>query len=351
MRSDRQGFTLIELLVVIAIIAVLIGLLLPAVQKVREAASRIKCANNLKQLGLALHNYHHAQNCLPPGMMASTGNICNAEATGFTCLLPHLEQDNTYRTYHFDEPWWVPSNAPAVGTNVKLYLCPSNRTSGGIDLKPIATEWNTSLPPFAAGIDYAFCKGANGALNIDWTRVPLEVRGVFGLRPLGEERSGVRFSEIRDGLSSTLALGDAAGGTPIYLVRNLKQPDQPVTSTLTGQTVPIDQAWCAAGASDTAHPWYGSVLAVTAQYGLAPDPRDEPMNRRLASPSIYSGDSAGDNSRGRDWVSGFRSLHPGGCNFLFCDGAVRFVRENISPATYRALSTCAGSEVLAEGDW
>jgi prepilin-type processing-associated H-X9-DG protein/prepilin-type N-terminal cleavage/methylation domain-containing protein len=351
MRTTRYAFTLIELLVVIAIIAILIGLFVPAVQKVRESASRLECQNHLKQLGLALHNYHDTAKCFPPGLVTDQTLITNADATGFTYLLPYLEQSNVQRLYNFDEPWFAPVNFRAVGTEVKLFYCPSNRTSGSIDLRAAAAEWGASLPPTAAGCDYAFSKGANVALHRSWDRVPQSVRGVFGIRGTREVLQAVGLRDLRDGSSSTLAMGDAAAGPSSFQVRDLRNPTRPAISTLTNQPVFIEQSWSAAGVGDPPHPWYGSVFAVTAQYGLAPDPRDEPMNRPLVTPTVHGSDPRGDNASGRDFVSGFRSRHPGGCNFLFCDGSVRFVQDSIRPDLYRALSTYAGGEVISDNSF
>jgi prepilin-type processing-associated H-X9-DG protein/prepilin-type N-terminal cleavage/methylation domain-containing protein len=346
MTFPRGGMTVIELLVVMAIIAVLVGLLVPAVQHAREAANLASCGNNLKQLGLALHSHHSAKGFFPPGMVCSGSNICDAEGSGFTYLLPYLEQDNLYRHYHFDVPWYGVENYDVVGQTAAVFFCPSNRSEGLMDLAPIAAQWATRLPPVAGTCDYAFCRGANGALHRDWTRIPTAARGVFNIRPPDEARPGLRLTDISDGASTTFAMGEAAGGSPLFPVRDLANPTQPAIDPVSGQPFLLEQAWGAAGVGDGGHPWYGSVFAVTAQYGLPPEPRDEPMNRRPGTPTVYGADPRGDGQSGRDFISGFRSPHAGGCNFLFCDGSVRFVASGIDPAVYRGLSTYAGGEAV-----
>src|SRR5581483_2301085 len=340
MSRSRDAFTLIELLVVIAIIAILIALLVPAVQRVREAGNRAECLNNLKQLGISMHSYQNTWKRFPPGFTVdSSGDVTHhGEATGFTFLLPYLDGDSTFQQYDTNQWWYNPPNNILVPQSVKTFLCPSNDGRKILDLTPYTASAPSpaTWPPSAGANDYAMCHGANASLYWDWAKIPAQVRGVFNIECTGKTQARVRLIEIVDGTSTTLAMGDAACGSTKYQVFNpLSGPN-----TLSPGALLI-QAWGAAnfGEMTAGYPgtYYGSVFAVTAQFGQLNPPGDEPINRWLARPTArYSGSGdPGDNSSGTpDSVSGFRSLHPGGCNFLFCDGSVRFISEGILPATY-----------------
>jgi prepilin-type processing-associated H-X9-DG protein len=270
--------------------------------------------------------------------MKSPGHVLtSAEWGGFTELLPYLEQNNIYRRYDFSVPWSDPANYEVVGYEVPLFYCPANRKQGSLDLVLIANEWQLDLPPKAAGVDYAFSKGACGALNRDGRNLPAELRGVFDVN------AHVTIAEIAAGTSNTFAIGDAAAGPGSNFARDPDHPNSAATDPITGLTSYIEQSWGAVCSSNTPFPYYGSILAVTAQTGRGSDPRWERMNppNRLVA-ATYDGNDDAENSHGRDSVSGFRSMHFGGCNFLFCDGSVRMVSEYTAPREYAAMSTMMG---------
>lgn len=192
----RRALTLVELLVVVAVIGVLIALLLPAIQKVREAANRAACLNHLKQLGLALHAYHDANGSFPPGVTADTSDLRDGKHSGLVFVLPYLEQQPLYQRYDFSAAWRAPANLPVAQTRVALFLCPAG---------PNQLTEDGGVP--GAMTHYAFSKGNYAYLSRD-----ASIRPGAGLFDVNTAR---RLTDVRDGTSQTFAMGEAVGGTGI----------------------------------------------------------------------------------------------------------------------------------------
>jgi prepilin-type N-terminal cleavage/methylation domain-containing protein/prepilin-type processing-associated H-X9-DG protein len=300
----RQGFTLIELLVVIAIIAVLIGLLLPAVQKVRSAAARMKCQNNLKQIGLALHNYHDANQSFPPGVKSvhvSDWGETDTPGWGWAAhMLPHVEQDNLFRTIRFDLSIADPRNAAARVTSVPVFLCPSDAAQPtftaftvGADEKPGAPICDVAAANYL-GMSTTDDFVDSNTFTISWNGV---------LYP----NSRVRLTDVTDGTSQTFAVSE----------RNQRH----------GQVT-----------------WVG---AVPGAGSFATETSVEP-DENIALTLGYVGDANKPGEVGGSWASTHHtSAHGVGANFLFCDGHVRFLTPSINFATFQALATRAGGEVVS----
>jgi prepilin-type N-terminal cleavage/methylation domain-containing protein/prepilin-type processing-associated H-X9-DG protein len=326
----RTGFTLIELLVVIAIVAVLIGLLLPAVQKVREAAARMSCQNNLKQLGLAIHNYESANGTLP-GLGDSPQRQYSIQAR----VLPFVEQDNLRNLIVQDQDLFFfsgtstlnPVQEPAARTVVRLFLCPSDFQS------PVFTNYNKAT--FAGG-NYVVNTGSGDPDRL-YSDLRLPTDGVFW------NSSRVRLTDISDGTSSTLLLSesllgygsDTLGAAPVDPRRQAANLSTVAKSQPGGGTnPPLSESLCA---SATRWSGFRSIAWIWGQLPQTGFNAYRPPNSPL--PHCTS------NAQGFFHAS---SLHPGGVNAVLADGSVRFTRDGIALDTWRALATRAGGEVPAD---
>jgi prepilin-type N-terminal cleavage/methylation domain-containing protein/prepilin-type processing-associated H-X9-DG protein len=320
--TPRRAFTLIELLVVVAIIAVLIGLLLPAVQKVREAASRIKCQNNLKQVGLAFHNYENTHGTLHSSMnrRVYTADLTPTQLGWAAFLLPYFEQGNIQLNLSYQRGWNNdPVNTPLGAIPIKLLVCPSVPAGVRVGV------YNNGAGNNLAYSDYTSVARVDPALGAAGLAEARDVPQVYGVlsninRPAegspGPYPNGLyerRITEITDGTSNTLLIVEVAGRPQKYLGRERRPVGTPETDPTTGG------AWLRPSASDVAS-YLGS------QYDGSAGPGPCAVNCSNNQLPF--------------------ALHPGGLNVLFCDGSVRFVSESVPVRTFAALVTFAGGEVL-----
>lgn len=298
MRHSRKAFTLVELLVVIAIIGILIALLLPAVQAAREAARRAQCCNNLKQLGLAMHNYHDVYGTLPPGFMVvnAEGEINGGWAWG-VFLMPYIEQsplqgELSVTEYSLDQVATDPQLQPMLQTRLDVMCCPSST------VEPFR-EYLGGTGIMVSTANYMCCRGFfrySGSVHLEKPN-----NGLF----YGE--SSTRFADIQDGLSNTIALGERTV-LPVYRNEPKRWP-----------------SWCGPGGL-APHKGIGSTVASSVY-----DKMNHPTDIHL-----------------------FSSEHPGGANFCFADGSVRYLSETIESNPGGVSPTNSGShadfvQAAAEG--
>jgi prepilin-type N-terminal cleavage/methylation domain-containing protein len=322
----RPGFTLIELLVVIAIIAVLIGLLLPAVQSAREAARRAQCVNNLKQVGLALHNYMTTNGAFPPVVVLPRDRTTQPWS-GLTRLLPYIEQGTLYNAINWGRDYEFTTNATLAGTRVAAFLCPSE-----VNDRERVTPTLVYYPN-----NYCFNQGTWFIYD-----PPTDSAGDGAYVP----NRAFSPAAITDGLSNTLAMSEAKAYQPNYWdtrnpsVLNVAPPNDPAalmtylggTFDSNGHTEWVEGDVHEVGFTTTFTP--NTRLTTTVAGQLVDIDLTSMRDGESTTLPTYAAITA-------------RSFHPGGVSAMLMDGSVRFVKGTVNLKVWRSLGTRAGGEVIS----
>jgi prepilin-type N-terminal cleavage/methylation domain-containing protein/prepilin-type processing-associated H-X9-DG protein len=321
----RRAFTLIELLVVIAIIAILVALIVPAVQKVREAANKTTCANNLKQIGLALHGYHDSKGYFPGNHRLSAVN--SVRERWFTKILPHLEEGNIFKRYDETTNWDSVNNLPLTSVPLQIAQCPATPNAARFDGNPALSGWATTAGTVAV-TDYAAVYGvhptfltANGFTQANIEGALTKTDGTY-----------VSIADIIDGTSHTIFVTESAGRPFLYNQGGVRQNASWQTQGVNGGgwCRPASDLWVIGSSRDGTQvggPFTINVANGFDHGGLYP--------LQVGSPPL-----------GVDGSGQIFSFHGSGAHALFVDGSVRYLDEGISAGTLGSLVTRAGGEVI-----
>lgn len=326
----RSGFTLIELLVVIAIIAVLIGLLLPAVQKVREAAARMSCTNNLKQMGLALHTYHDANGKFPWGHQDSNDFYTLPWAV---FILPYIEQGNLYNKFDTKKQFIDPANqGPQAQTRVPVYCCPSSPSNGKVwtDTWTAPNELGANITWTVSASDYVCTGGVQSRYRGKfYNPYPGDINGVM------QDNKPYSISMITDGTSNTFLVGENGGGPDLYARGKLIASAPNYAGAPSGFGGVEGHAW-----ADTLNGEVWSGNGFDFATGL------DDSQKGLGNPNtcILNCNNSGANH------GGWYSFHTGVVNFAFADGSVRSIADSTSGKIVLELIT-ASSGVVIPGEF
>jgi prepilin-type N-terminal cleavage/methylation domain-containing protein/prepilin-type processing-associated H-X9-DG protein len=379
----RRGFTLIELLVVIAIIAVLIALLLPAVQSAREAARRIQCTNNIKQLGLALHNYISVANAAPPGIVNTRyidnyGNLSTSTWTAWSApalLLPYVEQGPLYNAANFKMNCCAAGPADQINrtvynTRIASFLCPSDAIAGQQNIM----SYQGSIG--ASTIQYPVDGNTTGIFNV-YNNLP-------GTPPPPPSCSSVSLAAITDGTSNTIAFGEGLVGdyskNTNYRGNGMSIPtDVPIVTGSSGTPIAGNNAesnpaavlqalsacnafWATpslrscqgyGGCDSVGVKLYDGRLWGLGERGWTLFNTVVPPNSKLypwRNCRLNSANCASCAPEGSSFINA-GSYHPGGANFAFADGSVRFIKDSVNVLTYESLGTRGSGEVISSDSY